>query len=502
MSVVVEYPSKEVQTQIPADIWTGALKSWANVVQLWLEQRDEGILNDIVGFANSYVREEAKNCGSPSTNDADIILRNAVFQTFLETADQTRSPEVIWDFVRVYGSSNVSRVCGFLAHASNSVDSLGTKLSRLILFYLNLSENTVKLDHQIVSSLSVILKVAALRSHILGENWFKQLHKYNSSLASQLSRVSERALGLPDYQRVKSVLDIFPQLSYSRAERLLLRYGEPESLISAIFDDSSLLEEKEKRKDKKQNSKVKSKTSAGSRSSYQDDYKISVLSKKPDGLEKDDKTIQTTLRLIYQADEDDHDDSYDDAEALSKEPASSSLVNKIEQYLWDLYQKSPAHFKRDSRKSKIRSEMKKKTEWSDEQIEGWAKIIEISPRRRHILEEKYMFRGNKPERGFFAHFKQQLGDNEVESSGVESGVTSGVESGPNDTEDEQRLSGPSRSTNPSGPSQSATASNKSGPFEPPKRNQRHKTANKVRQANHNRKAGHAKKMNEGMAGLQ
>jgi hypothetical protein len=99
-------------------------------------------------------------------------------------------------------------------------------------------------------------------------------------------------------------------------------------------------------------------------------------------------SVTATLRLVYEADEDERDDTYDDALQASDEPASSAALMKTERYLWELYSKNPELFKRDSRKNKTRGDMKRVTEWTDEQIEGWARILDRNPRRRPHLRNK------------------------------------------------------------------------------------------------------------------
>ncbi|TPX32202.1 hypothetical protein SmJEL517_g04645 [Synchytrium microbalum] len=48
---------------------------------------------------------------------------------------------------------------------------------------------------------------------------------------------------------------------------------------------------------------------------------------------------------------------------------------KIESYLIKIYTSAPGAFEKSSRKSGIRGEMKNFTHWTDEQIEGWAKML-------------------------------------------------------------------------------------------------------------------------------
>lgn len=521
--MLVLYPERELRQQLDGKIWDQALESWAKVLGLWLEQRDSGMVDEVIEFSNSYVHEKAKEEVIVVSNELEKRLRSAVIEVFVATSSHSRSPQTIWEFVQVFGPCNVCKVCEFVIESSKVVQSLATKLSRLVLYSLKAQETPNQEAQLIVSGLSVIVKPLALRNQVLNESWFKELQKHSSWLSTQLRVVSEKSLGLPYYEQVKSVLDIFPQLTtYSKIERLLEQYGDPETLISVLFDDSSLLasaaiEEKSLSQSKAELAKsaFPSKKKAAQSSHYKDDYKISVLSRQQNhaAIEKDDNAIQTTLRLIYEADDDERDDTYDDAEVnQAEDPASSNLLYKIEKYLWEIYQKTPDNFKRDARKFKIRNEMRKKTEWSDEQIEGWARMLDLSPRRRQMLEDRYMFRGNKPHKGLFGHVKLLAGDNETESA-VSSGVSSGQNSDDEEASDMMPSSSSSTRKDPkinSSKKHSESAlvdkpahNNGSSSHKPATstQNHRHKTANKAKHGNHNRKAGHAKKMNQGMASV-
>ncbi|KAK9370904.1 hypothetical protein V1509DRAFT_615166 [Lipomyces kononenkoae] len=142
----------------------------------------------------------------------------------------------------------------------------------------------------------------------------------------------------------------------------------------------------------------------------------------------DKQKIFDSLRLIYDEDEDERDDTYDDVDALAhvfedpemdykdnkdeQEPSSSQLSNEKlpekskggkpwenkktkkeiqqlkeeqeyrsaenpnEQYLWAIYSGDKFVFETNQRGTKFRSEMKNRTNWTDEQLEGWAKILD------------------------------------------------------------------------------------------------------------------------------
>ncbi|KAK9467112.1 hypothetical protein V1512DRAFT_252905 [Lipomyces arxii] len=167
----------------------------------------------------------------------------------------------------------------------------------------------------------------------------------------------------------------------------------------------------------------------------------------------DKQKIFDSLRLIYDEDEDERDDTYDDMETTTRvyedpdmdfednaessapvqEPSQHlkekaargkkretkgkpwenkadkkelerrkeaeedrAAENPVERYLWGVYSGDSSVFDVSQRKTKFRAEIKERTKWSDEQIEGWAKILGRDARQRKYLEAKYIFAGNKP----------------------------------------------------------------------------------------------------------
>ena len=75
--------------------------------------------------------------------------------------------------------------------------------------------------------------------------------------------------------------------------------------------------------------------------------------------------------------------------------AQSGLSAATEARFLALYLASPAAFARDQRKTAQRAELKKETQLSDEQIEGWARMLERNPRKDKILAKAGEFRGNR-----------------------------------------------------------------------------------------------------------
>lgn len=216
------------------------------------------------------------------------------------------------------------------------------------------------------------------------------------------------------------------------------------------------------------------------------------------------KTLTAALRLMYESDEDEPDDTYEDQEktsglaadennkiakrktnksrlaifdeddasgtdreapstpdrSVSTSPMPAS-VDSIEKYLFSIFKtKGADKFDKKDRKSSDRQNIKKSTNWSDEQIEGWLRMLLKSPRRFKILEEDYLYGGN-PNR-------QPARRNNYEDQTTES----------------------------------SNKGNKPKSKEQAKRSFARNEKNKASKANHNRKSGHSKKTNRELAGMQ
>lgn len=234
----------------------------------------------------------------------------------------------------------------------------------------------------------------------------------------------------------------------------------------------------------------------------------------------DEKSLQATLERIYQADEDEHDDTYDDAEvshptavptltdetddsvaknairnshkstavsagpadiefsgnnstSTAAEPAQLSEAEVLEAFLLDYYGSHKEEFSKSARRTRARGEIRKRTNWTDEQIEGWARMLERDPTRKTRLENKYMLSNSAPRnQGLLKSTAWR--QPKVNSDGEE--------------EEDNRRSGNNQNNN------SNRRHQQNRPPLDPKVQAQRKDRNKARQGNHNRKAGHAKKM--------
>ncbi|KAK6454478.1 uncharacterized protein RJT20DRAFT_130614 [Scheffersomyces xylosifermentans] len=332
------------------------------------------------------------------------------------------------------------------------------------------------------------------------------------------------------------LVDLFQNLSLEKAKIILQRNGDNiESVTNMLLENPDLIDTIPEKVTKKVKTKAnkkptttinlpKSKKKAvevPKRSVYDDDEisrgdfsKSTVIFGKkaaqgvePTSEEYKKKTLSAALRLMYESDEDEPDDTYDDQEKTvgsaledasnrkklgkgnlsvfeneeKKESSPSpvaSAVDKKESYLFSIFKtKGPEAFDKSSRKSAERSALKKETNWSDEQIEGWLRMLLKSPRRFKILEENFFYGGN-PNRP-----SKKLNESRESTPQPESSPSS---------------SSSSRSDTP----KQQTSQPKEQNAQQSKRTQARNEKNKASRANHNRKSQHNKKARSELAGLQ
>lgn len=281
---------------------------------------------------------------------------------------------------------------------------------------------------------------------------------------------------------ISTLNELFPHLTKHQLSRLLEKYDRNvEVATNAVFENPSVADDidedaQEAPDDDNSTDDEMYFASSVPKSKMKEADQI-VTKHVPDELRN--KTLTWALRLMYQGDEDERDDTYDEADvtrsvgkislldsdsdntSVESKKEGSSNYDQIEEFLWQLLKQDKSLFERSKRGSKVRKDMKKEINWSDEQIEGWARMLEKSPQRARILEEKFMFRGNTKTG------KRSYSNNKDESIHLDSKPV----------------------TNP----ERRTSSRENTPVDK-KRQQARNEKNKSSKANHNRKSGHDKKL--------
>ena len=227
-----------------------------------------------------------------------------------------------------------------------------------------------------------------------------------------------------DEAHLSSLMELFPQFSKYQLSQALLAYDNNIELVTnKIFEDPTIIQGFPKEPKKKEMEQALDENNASSTD------ELNILDRIPSSKEKLDKkvisegvpdelrnkTLTRALKLLYEADEDERDDTYDEADVSrtdlskkigfqddendeidddAKEKQQGDKYSAVESYLWNLLKEDPTLFERSKRGTKVRKTIKEKTSWSDEKIEGWSRMLERSPTRARLLEKKFMFKGN------------------------------------------------------------------------------------------------------------
>lgn len=362
-----------------------------------------------------------------------------------------------------------------------------------------LSLSTAKLA-RVVSTLGIHdasqMILAPLLSAIILLDAYKKLNPGLESRLPFLNNISfsgETQVDINDAD-VEFLCGMFPDLTEKKARTILkVHKGDAEKVTHMLLEDPLIIatipEEVKKSTEK---AKTKSKINSAElekgieRFKLQENETIENFEKKPKEFSESEmkkKTLSAALKLLYESDEDEPDDTYDDQEHTlglafqeyerkpkGKEKAKIAVldeeddgpkqetptpeVDKTELNLFGVFKtEGESAFDKTARKLKLRTEIKTATKWSDEQIEGWFRMLQKLPRRFRLLEEQYVF-----------HFSNRKVD--VQTS-----------------------------------SKTASRSGNGKPQDRKKVNARNEKQ-KLSRANHNRKSGHSKKSRAEMAGMQ
>ncbi|KAG7876226.1 hypothetical protein KL938_004616 [Ogataea parapolymorpha] len=227
-----------------------------------------------------------------------------------------------------------------------------------------------------------------------------------------------------DQNKIQSLLDVFPQLTEAQCKTLLRKYKTVEEAMNKVLEGEEVEEYTEKKKPRVQFGKK--------------DFSLKADSKTQRQLKK--KTLENALRMLYESAEDEPDDTYDDqdlttgAGSLAKDEdyesdeefAESKHANhekdqtmeSLDLKLLQIFKSNPEAFDRSSRYTNYRNQLKNELKWTDEQIEGWARMLERNPRRFKLLEEKLLDVGGSLNGTLSRTRFQQDKHQEIEETGL------------------------------------------------------------------------------------
>lgn len=228
-----------------------------------------------------------------------------------------------------------------------------------------------------------------------------------------------------DDDKIQNILDLFPQLTLGQIKTSLVRYNDnAETVIHELLemdpqetvkiDDYDELQKIKKKKKDGKNKKPKTPKNVFEFKDNDRVYTVQMGKKEVDddidnvNTDFKKKNLERALALLYEADEDEPDDTYVDNEIVSGSisisddgdivKASQSMNSKLDQkllqvesVLFGIYSSSPEKLSRMDRNSQFRTALRKETGWTDEQIEGWARMLQKNPKRFRMLEERLVY---------------------------------------------------------------------------------------------------------------
>lgn len=214
---------------------------------------------------------------------------------------------------------------------------------------------------------------------------------------------------------ITTLKEIFPEISEARANELLEEYESVEVVTEMLFESPSLMQDRAK--------PLSAILLAEDAARFGEDQKIELFTKKKSYSKETlkNKTLETALMLLYESDEDEPDDTYEDQEKTTGsafelphgrhqrkkisvddqvEHGSDALgtellntdVDPRDTYLYGMMKKyGDKAFEKSGRKLPERKEIKEATKWTDEQVEGWWRMLNKLHRKFRMLEENYLF---------------------------------------------------------------------------------------------------------------
>lgn len=225
------------------------------------------------------------------------------------------------------------------------------------------------------------------------------------------------------------LVDMFPKLTPGKATTVLREHGgDAEKVTLVLLDDPGAIERiAEPPAEISVNSETGKPTISEKElqlglQRFHENETHTKLTKKQKSVSAEEmkkRTLSAALTLLYEDDEDERDDTYDDQEHTAgeafqeyeqkpknkdkarlvvydddqtpQEPVETrGAAYKTEINLFGYFKTSGAEcFDRSARKSATRADMKNVTKMSDEQIEGWMRMLLKSPKRFRLLEEQY-----------------------------------------------------------------------------------------------------------------
>lgn len=297
--------------------------------------------------------------------------------------------------------------------------SIHAEIIRNLMVISVLSLSTTKVA-SLVATLGIhgtgTMMVAPLFSSLIISEAYKNLCPGLEERLPFLRNINLSGIETANDEDIAMLQDMFPDIVTESASTLLLQNNNDlDKVINLLLENPSIVNEVNESSTKppaKSSNPTTHEIEKGiERFSLKKNETTEVLTKlSSQALDESRKrTLTHALRLLYESDEDERDDTYDelndegsnkittkithlsdDAELEDIKSSERSEHDKISLILFGYLKKeSEVVFQKSSRKSKTRNEMRSQSGWFDEQIEGWYRMLQQSPKRYRLLEEQY-----------------------------------------------------------------------------------------------------------------
>lgn len=311
-------------------------------------------------------------------------------------------------------------------------------------------------------------------------------------------------------QKIEEVAEVFPQLSSAQIKTLLVdNKGDVSKAVSMLLEKPEHIEGIKEYKaipknvvEFRPNKDLVAKFRFGKKEKLQD--ALSPDKEMREEIKK--RSLEQVLRMMYESDEDEPDDTYVDQE-LTEGSGGKNEKNKkqrekqlaLDMKLFRIYKQDPELFSTHSRHTNYRRELKKEFGWVDEQLEGWARMLERNTHKYRMLEQQQIESGGslnpggKQQTRYRRPADEEERENEIDESRHRwKNRKQGDKSGEKFINKKKNVSAKKNENGSKNDSKNKNGENGPGL----RKKQRDKAKNKAKRGNHNRKSGHDKKMSK------
>lgn len=360
-----------------------------------LTQHDLEILSHLLGQSIAVTKAQTINITGAGRNDKKTVNSKSNSTQFAEkfvTSSWIESLEEMYG-----GGSSVNSKAIEHVMIVSMISLSPAKLAKLVTSMGVNNANGLTL-YPLFSSILISDTLHALSPGVREKLPFLSSLTIKEDVRATISNVDEAD--------IDTICDLFPQMTHGQAKTLLLDNDlNVERATNILLELPEIISTIEEFQELNLDDTIE--PTASNLARFSNSAKSEVVKRKGPIVSSDElqkKTLSAAIRLMYESDEDEPDDTYDDQEAVpsvekdgqSRDKASEprQAIDATSRLLFLEFKINNEALSKTARKSSGRQSLKKATGMSDEQIEGWYRLLLKSPRRFKLLEEDYFYGGN------------------------------------------------------------------------------------------------------------